>query len=360
MTWLPSFLIASLVSLLTLVILYPQAPRIGLMDHPGERRRIHRQAVPRIGGLALFAGLLVGTLLTLTPSASLLYGLSGAALLVLVGALDDCFQLGAKRRLLAQAGAALLLTLGGGVRLSSLGDLLGMGPLDLGPLALPFTLFAIVGVINAINMIDGIDGLAGGLVAIALISLLLLTPLPPGLSFLLLSCLAALVPVLVCNLELFGCHHRKVFLGDAGSMLLGYLLAWAMITTAETPGGITPVTALWLVAIPLTDSLRIMVRRLLMGRSPFSADRGHLHHVLARCLHSTRLTLLVMLALASLLAGLGSAGFLLALPEPIMFFAAMLLAGVYVLALGSVRRWYRRALAARGPMLFPCAQVNED
>jgi hypothetical protein len=131
----------------------------------------------------------------------------------------------------AQVVAALLLTLGGGVTLTSLGNLLGFGAIDLGLLSVPFTVFAMVGVINAVNMIDGIDGLAGGLILIALGALLFLAPQIGPIQILLLATIAALIPYVVCNLELFGVTGRKIFLGDAGSLLLGYILVWALVDT---------------------------------------------------------------------------------------------------------------------------------
>ena len=193
MTLFLALLLALVVSALVLALLLRLAPRTGLMDHPGERRRIHRQAVPRVGGLAIFAGLLVSLVVAPPLTAAERYGLAGAALLVLVGALDDRYQLGPRVRLLAQLGAGLLLTLGGGVVIPSLGDLLGTGPLGLGAWAVPFTLVAVVGLINALNMIDGIDGLAAGVTVIAVGGLWVYLPAGP-LPGLLLATLAALVP----------------------------------------------------------------------------------------------------------------------------------------------------------------------
>ena len=222
---------------LVLWLLLPQALRLGLMDQPGERRRIHREAVPRIGGLGVFAGMMTVALLASlwklmtgagpeflfgvpeiaggTSMSSLaahmplwtrsaIFGLLGAVVVVVIGVLDDRHHLSPRVRLLAQTGAGLLLSLGGGVHLDSLGDLFGFGPVDLGPLAVPFTVFAVVGVINAFNMIDGIDGLAAGLYLIAMAGLLWLTPGPGLLPVLLLGAGAALVPFMVRNLELTG------------------------------------------------------------------------------------------------------------------------------------------------------------
>ena len=364
-----------------LALLTPRAPRIGLMDHPGDRRRIHREAVPCIGGLGVFAGLMTVALLaslwkmttgsgpeflidvpeiasgmSMSPSVapmplwtrSAIFGLLGAVVVVVIGLLDDRHQLSPRVRLLAQVGAGLLLSLGGGVRLDSLGDLFGFGPIDLGPLAVPFTVFAMVGVINAFNMIDGIDGLAAGLYLIAMAGLLWLTPGPGLLPVLLLGAGAALVPFLVRNLELTGARGGKVFLGDAGSQLLGYLLAWACVAGTQVPGALDAVTALWVCALPLADTLAVMARRLLNGQHPFSADRGHLHHLLSRWLRSTRKALVVLLSVAALLAGLGVTLQILGVPESLRFLGAMLIFGLYLLVLRNVRCWYRRYSLVRG------------
>ena len=327
-----NILVAFLISSLVLAALFPLAPMIGLMDHPGERRKVHRHSVPPIGGIAIFSGLAASTLLALPLGTPQLYGMAGAALLVLVGAVDDRFGLGPRVRLVAQVVAALLLSIGGGVTLTSLGDVLGLGPIDLGVFSVPFTVFAMVGIINAVNMIDGIDGLAGGLILIALASLLLLAPEIGPIQILLLATIAALIPYLICNLELFGVTGRKIFLGDAGSLLLGYILVWALVDAAAGPSrSIDAVTALWLVAIPLMDTLRVMGRRILHGVSPFSADAGHLHHFLSRIFRSTRKALILMLGAAILLTGIGIFGFLNQLGEADMFYAALSIFVAYLL-----------------------------
>ncbi|WP_296808383.1 undecaprenyl-phosphate alpha-N-acetylglucosaminyl 1-phosphate transferase [Thiocapsa sp.] len=340
-----------LVSSVALAALYPLAPMIGLMDHPGEQRKVHRHSVPPIGGIAIFSGLVASTLLSLPITASHLYGMAGAALLVLVGALDDRFGLGPRVRILAQVIAALILTLGCGVTLTSLGDLLGFGPIDLGVLSVPFTVFAMVGVINAVNMIDGIDGLAGGLILIALGTVLLLAPEIGPIQVLLLATIAAIIPYLICNLELFGVTKRKVFLGDAGSLLLGYILVWALVDAAGPAGSIDPVTAIWLIAIPLMDTLRVMGRRILQGVSPFSADAGHLHHFLSRVFHSTRKAMILMLAAAIILTGMGVFGFLNQIGEAVMFYAALSIFVAYLLVARYVHSLSRALEQQRRPIV---------
>jgi UDP-GlcNAc:undecaprenyl-phosphate GlcNAc-1-phosphate transferase len=328
--------LSALVSAAMLSILFPRAASLGLVDHPTGERKHHDAPVPVIGGVAIFSAILLVSLVAWPISKPLAFGLAGAAVLVFVGIIDDQRGLRASVRFAAQAAAVSLLSLGGGVKLTSLGDLLGFGPIDLGVLSIPVTVFAMVGIINAFNMIDGIDGLAGGLTLIAILGLLLLAPSigPPQ------------VLLLIDNLQLLACRRRRVFLGDSGSMLLGYLVVWGLVDAATTDHGITPVTALWLVALPLMDTLRVILRRVRRGRSPFAADSGHLHHMLSSVLGSTRWALVVMLALGSGLAAAGIVAHEYGLQERIIFVAAILVFLSYIVLTHLARRWAEQ-IAAR-------------
>jgi UDP-GlcNAc:undecaprenyl-phosphate GlcNAc-1-phosphate transferase len=334
------------VSTAMLVLLHRLAPRLGLMDEPSGRRKTHRHAVAPVGGIAIFAALLIALIVHGNPSVELGYGLLGAAVLVIVGVLDDRFDLGYRLRFLAQIVAASILTLGADIQLFSLGDLLGLGPVELGMIAVPLTVFAIVGLINAFNMVDGIDGLAGGLALIALSGTLIL--LPPGadvMAFVLPALIAAIIPYLAFNLEAPGFRGRKVFLGDAGSLLLGYMVAWALINTSQSGGNLTPVTALWLAAVPLLDTFSVMGRRLIQGRSPFTADHGHLHHRLLRLTGSARTALVIILSVAAACALLGVLASEHQVSEPQLFALAWVTFGAYALlqrGLPSAYRWLRR------------------
>ncbi|MCF7993487.1 MAG: undecaprenyl-phosphate alpha-N-acetylglucosaminyl 1-phosphate transferase [Chromatiaceae bacterium] len=317
-------MLALSISSLVLCALYPLAPALGLIDHPRSRRKIHRTPVPTIGGIAIFAGLLAAVLIRFPLDTAFLFGLLGGALLVATGAIDDRFDLGHRTRFAAQIGAALILVVGGGFELSSLGNLLGVGVIDLGPFATPFTVFAIVGIINAFNMIDGIDGLSSGLSLVAMIAILAVLPGGAGsMQLLLLAAIAATVPFLFCNLQVAFCAKRRVFLGDAGSMLLGYIVVWALIDASQTHQAISPAAALWLAAVPLMDTLSVMGRRIMRGQSPFAADRGHIHHVLSRIFASTRVALVLLLLLALTLAGIGLAGQWFGLHEAVIFYGGL-------------------------------------
>ncbi|MCS6787102.1 MAG: undecaprenyl/decaprenyl-phosphate alpha-N-acetylglucosaminyl 1-phosphate transferase [Thiobacillaceae bacterium] len=259
--------------------------RYGLVDRPSGHKA-HTHNTPFIGGV----GVLVALACTLPiigiegyGSATQLVTLGVCALvLFLTGFADDLRQLGFKPRLLIQSGVVLLMAWVGGVHLQDLGALLGPDELKLGWLAIPFTVFAAVGVINALNMIDGIDGLSGTLSAITLafIALVAHTAGDHMILGLAVALLGGVTAFLYFNLRHSGRRRARTFLGDNGSMLLGLLLAWLLIDlTQGEQRAIAPIVAVWLFAVPLMDTVGIMVRRVWLGKSPFSPDRYHIHHL---------------------------------------------------------------------------------
>ena len=180
-------------------------------------------------------------------------------------------------------------------------------------------------------MMDGIDGLAGSMALVSFGSLALLFMLGGddyGLRIALIF-LGVLLPYLANNLLLPPFKH-KIFMGDAGSMLIGFSVVWLLIHgTQSTTTSFRPVTALWLIAIPLMDMAAIMLRRILKGQSPFLADRDHLHHIFMRAGFSPRQALLIITLASVFLAIIGLTGELLRIPEVVMFGSFLLLFGLY-------------------------------
>jgi UDP-GlcNAc:undecaprenyl-phosphate GlcNAc-1-phosphate transferase len=297
-------LIAAGVTALLIAILRPLAAPLGLIDHPNDRKH-HVGAVPLIGGLALFGG---------TVAANLFYGAIGpfrltlietAVVMAVIGALDDRHDLSVRVRLFAQVACVLCVILSTGVYITSLGHVFGR-PIELGLLGIPFTVVAVIGLLNAFNMMDGIDGLAGSQALVSVCTLMVFDHDHNlhGMIVLMGSMAAATVPYLLVNL---GLTKRKVFLGDAGSMVIGYLLSWTLIRFAEAPESqVSPTDVLWCVSVPVLDTLTVMGRRLLEGKSPFKPDRGHIHHVLLRRGFSPRQTLIFLLVLSCVLSLLGT------------------------------------------------------
>lgn len=279
--------------------------RLGLVDKP-DARKLHVGHVPLTGGIGIFLTVLFGTLvLGIEPYTYPMLGIACALLVVSV--YDDFRNISPRIRLLVQFGAGLLLAGYGGVAIVNVGNLLALGAIPLLWLSIPLTALSVAGLSNAYNMIDGIDGLAGTTLALPLVILYLLA-LQVGhpMSDALLLLLIPLGVFLVFNLGGSTGFLPKIFLGDAGSVGLGFLVTASLVFFSQGEGAvIQPVTALWLVTVPLMDMLATMLRRYRHGRSLVAADRSHLHHTLMARGLSPGATLLLMSGYASLCASLG-------------------------------------------------------
>jgi UDP-GlcNAc:undecaprenyl-phosphate GlcNAc-1-phosphate transferase len=290
-----------LATAILILLLKPVAVQWRLVDHPGVRKT-HAAPTPLAGGAAIALGAMAtaGFLVPITRDVA---ALGAASLLLLaVGTIDDRYDVNWRIRIIAQAVAGLILYQWGGVRVEWIGNALGFTGHTLGVLSLPFTVLATVGITNAINWADGVDGLAGSLCLAALVMLICAAiyagnaPLEGDLMVM-AGCVAAF---LAYNLRTPWRPRASVFLGD-GAEILGLWIAWASFRLTQTPGHpVTPVLAPFLIAPPVIDCLVLIVRRLHAGRSPFSADRNHLHHHLIDAGVSTTgvVTILVGLTLA--------------------------------------------------------------
>lgn len=237
-----------MVTLVFLLILRPVACTVGLVDVPGGRKT-HDATVPLIGGICMSLGIGFGAALFEHPS-SWNPMLLGIYLLVVVGTIDDRFDLPPNVRLVAQMCAALLVIYGAEIRITSLGSPLFFAA-SLGPLSVPFTLLFIMALINAFNFADGIDGSAAGLALIALTSMALLAGGSEVLPLILLL-MAAVGAFLVSNLPLRLVQPIRTFMGDAGSTFLGLSIATAGVWWSQDAAWQrSPVTGLWLVAVPV-------------------------------------------------------------------------------------------------------------
>ena len=328
-------LVALVATILLVVVLRPVAVRVGLVDIPNERKS-HRAPTPLVGGLAIFTGLVLGFFLCLDGPIPLsqreVFSFFGAGLLlVVVGVVDDFLDLSPAVRFIAQVLAALLMIFGAGVVLKDLGSMTPEGyVLQLGILAVPFTVFATLGVINALNMCDGLDGLSGSLTLTSLSGLILAayTWGVPADTALLPILGTAIAGFLLFNLRLLGRERASVFMGDAGSMFLGLALTWYAIALSQGESrALPPAAALWFLMIPIFDAVSMMLRRMMKGRSPFAADREHLHHIFLLAGYSVNETVLVMTGVASCGVFIGLASIYFRIPELVVS-GAFLLTGV--------------------------------
>lgn len=316
-------LVALTATTLLIMLLRPLAVVMGLVDIPNERKS-HQIPTPLVGGLAIFAGLVVAFLLTVAGGESLplretVSFFGGGLLLVTVGVVDDFFDLSPMVRFVAQICAALLMIFGAGVVLQDLGGMTLSGQLlSMGILAVPFTVFATLGVINALNMCDGLDGLSGSLSLVSLAGLLVAAKLWGNVTDVILLPLlgSAVAGFLLFNFRLPGRERASIFMGDAGSMFLGFALTWYAISLSQGESRvISPAAALWFLMLPIFDTVTMMLRRILRGRSPFSPDREHLHHVFLLAGYTVNETVGLMAAIAGIGVLIGLASVYWQLPE---------------------------------------------
>ena len=319
------FIWAFVVACLSIVGLRPIAANIGLVDRANARKK-HLGDVPLIGGIAIYFTMMVVCQLFLPKSQLINLYMISCSFMVLIGALDDFYDISAKIRLVAQLLIASLLVMGAGFTLHNMGNLLGFGNVELGYLAIPITLLAVVSAINAFNMTDGIDGLVGVLGIVTFSSLCLLFYWSGNAQLYVISAIfvAALSAFLLFNLGGLRRIFGKVFMGDAGSMMIGLSVVWLLVLgTQGVDSSFRPVTALWIIAIPLMDMFAVMHRRVKKGKSPLSADREHLHHIFMRFGFSSKNALFFISIVSIILAAIGLAGEYYAISEVVMLFSFM-------------------------------------
>ncbi len=291
-TYLNIFLVAFFSSVIAVPLLRRWAVQTGKLDQP-DRRKVHTKAIPRLGGVAIIFSFLLTALIFFDYSKELRGLLVGLILIFIIGLLDDLLHLTARQKFLGQISAALFTTIISGVSLRYLGDLFGFGPITL-PfwVAIPFTVFAIVGVINAINMIDGLDGLSGGVSIIALGAFFYLFFASGNLFG--MSVTVALVGSLLGFLK-HNSYPARIFMGDAGSLSLGFLLAFLAIQMTQTEGStVSPVVPVLILGLPIVDTLMVMGRRITKRQSPFTPDMTHVHHTFLNLGLSHRFTVLLI------------------------------------------------------------------
>lgn len=318
--------VAFFTSLFALKLLYPLAIRLRLVDRPNSRKQ-HSGEIPLIGGVAMFIGFCAGLILILPDITNMISGVFFASLIIVtIGILDDYSEISVSLRFIAQI-ASVLVMIYSGLQISDLGNLLGVGVFSLGYFSLPFTIIAAVGVINALNMIDGVDGLAGATAIVCFISVLFLYYLSGQMNIIPLIFTAVLVPFLWRNMR----SKKKIFMGDAGSMFLGLGLVWSVISASQGEDAVMkPVTALWILAIPLMDTIVTMLRRMMHGQSPFSPDREHLHHILIKIGFNNKETLHIMTLITIIFSLIGVLGQAFNVPEWVMFYAFIILCFTYL------------------------------
>lgn len=330
-------LLALLVTAILSQTLAGLAMRIGLFDRPGGRKR-HEGEIPLTGGIAMYVGFSVAVLAAGGAPGTLALVVA-LGLLVFAGVADDLHDLSPRAKLGLQITAALLMTSWAGVQVTQLGNLFGFGPVHLYGWAIPFTVVCVLGTVNAVNMTDGLDGSAGGksLASALWLGLAALAQdlLLQAVQLVILA--GAVAGFLLWNLRLPWRPRATVFMGDAGSMMLGFALCWFTVQLSQ--GGertLPPIACVWVLAVPLVDMARVMFVRLVRRTGLFSADREHLHHLLVDRGWSVQATAWSIIATATACGGFGILGWMAGVPEWVLFYAFIGLLGA-ILAVSYAR-----------------------
>ena len=254
------------------------AEKVGAIDVPKDDRRVHNHPIPRMGGLAIFMGFVLSLIVFVPMSTKVLGLLVGALIIAVMGGVDDIVCLNPWIKLLGQVVAALVA-----IRCGLVFDVISNPNIfaeetyiEIGYLSIPLTMLWIVACTNAVNLIDGLDGLAVGVSAISSLTMLIVSLFvsEPVVSLILAALTGACLGFMPYNL-----NPAKIFMGDVGSQLLGFVLSTASIMGLfKLHAIITFFVPLLALALPLADTIFAFFRRILHGQSPFKADKGHFHH----------------------------------------------------------------------------------
>jgi UDP-GlcNAc:undecaprenyl-phosphate GlcNAc-1-phosphate transferase len=318
--WLAALTFAFLAGSGATFVLARAAATLRLVDEPGGRKA-HHAPVPLVGGLAIFVALL-GAAAVVGIATSAGYFLFALSIVIAVGMWDDVAEISPRVKFAIQIAASAVMIFGAGVELQSVGDLVGWRPIGLWWFTVPMTMFAIVGVVNSINMVDGLDGLGGSIAFVAFAwycAVAYQSGLEVQFKTALIFC-GAIAGFLLFNLRFPWQPRARVFLGDAGSLMIGFALGWFAIDLTQGSGRtVPPIAALWVLLLPLADCVSLMLRRVTAGKSPFVADSHHIHHYLLARGHTHGQTLGILVALSVAFGAVGYFGWRVGVGEPLLF-----------------------------------------
>jgi UDP-N-acetylmuramyl pentapeptide phosphotransferase/UDP-N-acetylglucosamine-1-phosphate transferase len=300
-----SLLLSGVIVYITVPLLRSVAFKLDLYDKPDEERKLHTEYIPTLGGIALFLAFFVG--FSISGFAGQMQGYSyfaaGMLMLFFTGMKDDLVGLSPSKKLLVEVAVGMMLILGSGIYIDNFYGVLGIGELPFF-VSVVITLFTMIVVVNAYNLIDGVDGLAGGIGVIASLFF--------GIGFFVagqyaMAMLSAVVAASLAGYLLHNFHPASIFMGDTGSLIIGFLLAVQAIQFVglndypafiEVFGSVSSVMPVAILMIPLYDTLRVFILRIKLGSSPFDPGRDHIHHILIDMHLGHKMTCLILYAMS--------------------------------------------------------------
>ncbi|WP_409302911.1 MraY family glycosyltransferase [Peribacillus sp. SCS-155] len=289
-----ALLLSFSLSLLITPLVIRLANKVGATDKPNERK-VHQKIMPRMGGLAIFISFFIAGLILTPNHTTMLPIMAGATLVMLIGVFDDIYELRARTKFLGQVAAALIVIMWGGLQVTFINLPFG-GELQFGMFSIPITILWIVGITNAINLIDGLDGLAAGVSTIALVTMSVMAII---MGDIFVATTALILTGGALGFLKFNFHPAKIFMGDTGSLFLGYIIAVLSILGFKNVTMISLIVPIIILGVPISDTFFAIIRRL-VNKQPLAApDKSHLHHCLVRVGFSHKQAVLLIYALAS-------------------------------------------------------------
>jgi len=332
-----AFFSALIISFILTPLARKLAFKVGALDIPKDARKIHKKPMPYFGGLAIYVAIISCMFVYMPHNEANISIMIGATIIVLTGIVDDMYGMPAKIKLIMQIIAASIAIMGG-VKIHFITNpLSATGMSLLRDLTIPITLFWIVGITNTINLIDGLDGLASGVASIAAATLLLTAALK-GYDFIVMQC--AIIVGASLGFLPFNFNPAKIFMGDTGSLLLGYMLAvtsiLGMVKSVAAVALVVPVFAL---GVPIFDTTFAIIRRYINKKPIMEADKDHLHHKLMRKGLNQRQTVLIMYFISMML---GLAAIIVSDADPRIGIVVIGVVVVLVLYLGNKIGLFKR------------------
>jgi|TARA_B100001079_G_C16391025_1_gene506834 UDP-GlcNAc:undecaprenyl-phosphate GlcNAc-1-phosphate transferase len=299
-----TYIFSSFTFLILIYFLKKTSNYLNLIDKPSERKK-HKGNIPLIGGIAIYINFFL-YFYYYELSYHLNVIVYTSSILLILGAIDDSIGLGVTFRLFAQLLSCLII-IGSGLTITNIGNYMYFPNIEIGLLSVAFTVLCVMGLTNAFNFMDGIDGLCSGLVLVSISSIILFSFIGGtidffyGYEFIIIICVS-LVLFLCFNLT----SYSKIFLGDSGSMTLGFLVSWFLVLFSQSEKTVIhPVLTIWCVTIPVFDLIAVFIRRISRRINPFIPDRRHVHHLLLELGYSDSITLAIILLFSIFLNFIG-------------------------------------------------------